>query len=106
MPTNAASGSSPAVSTKTPDMPADPTVEERNTNTLLEIDGAALFQTLLDNREQLVAQNMLEEGHSKEEAEGEIDMLLSILTLFKAAHLELRFSSRAELNVHLEFASE
>ncbi len=106
MPTKAASGSLPAVSVKAPVSPADPTVEERNINTLLEIDGAALFQTLVDNREQLVAQNMLEEGHSKDEAEGEVDTLLSILTLFKAARLELGFGSRAELNVHLEFASE
>lgn len=106
IPTKAPSGSSTEVSAKAPVTPADPTVAERNINTLLEIDGAALYQTLADNREQLVAQNMLEKGHSQEEAEGEIDMLLSILTLFKQARLELGFGSHAELNVHLEFASE
>lgn len=100
-----AGSTEPATTSPSPPK-ADPRIVERDSNTLLEINGAALYQTLLDNRAQLVAQNMLEKGYSKDEAEGEIQTLLSIVTLFQAARVQLVFDSRAELNLHLEFASE
>ncbi len=76
------------------------------TNTILQVSGTALLQTLTDNLDQLIAQNMLEEGHSKDEAEAEIGMLLSIITLFKDASLQLEFDTQARLSAQLNFADQ
>jgi hypothetical protein len=58
-------------------------------NTLLVIDGATATNALSANRDQLVSQNMIEKGHTQEEAEKEIDTLLSVLNLIES--LEVRF---------------
>ena len=56
---------------------------------------------LADNREQLIAQNMLEEGNNRKEAEGEIDAILDIVGLFKNLRGKL-----ANMSGQLEFALE
>ena len=58
-------------------------------NTLLLIDAAAATSALVINRDQLVSQNMIEKGHTQEEAQQEIDTLLSLLGLIES--LEIRF---------------
>ena len=52
----------------------------------------SLEQLLQDNREQLIAQNMLEKGHGRSAAEGEIDGLLTLLSFVEDARLQLRSS--------------
>ncbi len=74
-----------------------------NSNTLLEVDGASLKSILQQNQRQLVAQNMLEKGHTKEEAEGEIGTLLKILDLVKRGAVGLAFDGDAKVVVTLEF---
>lgn len=49
------------------------------TNTALRIDGPVLREMLEANRDHLVTQNMLKEGHTKAEAEFQIGILLGIL---------------------------
>jgi len=49
-----------------------------------------LRDALLDNREQLVTQNMLTEGNSREEAEAAIGLLLEVMTHFNGAGLQLK----------------
>ncbi len=49
----------------------------------------ALRDILADNQEQLIAQNMLEKGHSREEAEREIGVLLELLPWFDRLALRL-----------------
>jgi hypothetical protein len=71
-------------------------------NTLLRIDGTGLWSILSLNRDQLIAQNMLEKGHSRAEAEGEIDGLLALITLFEKAELSLGFQPQVELNMSLD----
>ncbi len=71
------------------DEPAGPNAA----NTMAVLDIAWLEQLLQDNRAQLVANNMLEKGHSKEAAEQEIDVLMTILSLFENADLKLKTSS-------------
>jgi hypothetical protein len=44
---------------------------------------------LADNRTQLIAQNMLEKGHDEEAAESEVDALLALLDVFRAADLRI-----------------
>lgn len=61
------------------------------TNTLARADLAALRQILDDNRGQLVAQNMLSEGNTKEEAEQEIGTLLNILGI--SQHASFQFTA-------------
>lgn len=72
-------------------------------NTLFEIEAASVRQALEDNREQLVAQNMLGKGKTKEAAEAEIGTLLSLIDLLRKATLELTFERDATLQttVHL-----
>lgn len=59
-------------------------------NTHVRADLAALRKVLEDNRRHLVSQNMLEEGNSKEEAEGAIGAQLAILELLRGASLGLK----------------
>ncbi len=71
-------------------------------NTNLVINAGPINEILNDNREQLISQNMLEEGHSREEAEGAINLLLELVKCFRSAQLELdREGDRLELNAKL-----
>lgn len=73
-------------------------------NTAARIDLPVLRSVLNDNRDQLVAQNMLEEGHSKAEADAAIGVLLSIADWFRNASLDLdvaqkRVDMKLEINL-------
>lgn len=73
-------------------------------NTQLEIQPSNLEAVLRDNLDQLVAQNMLEKGHSKQAAEGEIGVLLSLIQLFQSGQMELvSQSSELKLSAQLDF---
>lgn len=60
-----------------------------NSNTELRLHGGVLQSVLRDNQEQLIAQNMLEEGNTREEAEGEIALLLAALGFIKDTSITL-----------------
>jgi len=75
-------------------------------NTFLTIDGKAVKSILESNRGQLVAQNMLEKGHSKKDAEQEIGILLSLISVIQSASLDLDFSEQADLKVTVEIVDE
>ena len=49
----------------------------------------ALRQVLQDNREQLIAQRMLEDGNTRDEATALIDLLLTVVGYFKEASVTL-----------------
>ena len=73
-------------------------------NTALQIHTAALRQILQDNREPLIAQNMLEKGHDQAAAEKEIDLLMKIVQAIQGANVSLttddhllRFSAELKL---------
>lgn len=57
-------------------------------NTRLKIDGQMLHKILMDNRESLIAQNMLNEGNDRKAAESQIEILFEIADLFKDASLD------------------
>lgn len=59
-------------------------------NTALTIDAAPLTAILSDNRELLITQNMLSEGHTREEAETAIGTLLNIIHRLDRFALRLR----------------
>ena len=75
-------------------------------NTNLTVDFAAIKRVLESNRTQLVSQNILEKGHSKAEAEKEIETLLSILALFRTGTGSLRFDDHVRLNLELEITTD
>ncbi|MBI1372379.1 MAG: hypothetical protein GC159_06410 [Phycisphaera sp.] len=78
-------------------------------NTLLEINGAATHQALAANREQLIAQNMIKEGHTREQAEAAINGLLQLVELIKAADVHLTRTDKTlslELGVQIKPVSE
>jgi len=70
-----------------------------NSDAVLHFD--ALREILADNREQLVAQNMLTEGHSREEAETAIGVLLELVGWFDQLALSLD-TTPSELRGSLE----
>lgn len=61
-------------------------------NSFVQLDVSGLSDILDDNRPQLVAQNMLSEGHTKKEAEQEIGDLLSLLDAIKDASLDFKIN--------------
>jgi hypothetical protein len=62
---------------------------ETGVNTNVTINAATVGDALEDNREQLISQNMLQEGHSREEAEAAIDLLFRVVRYFKGAGVSL-----------------
>lgn len=68
-------------------------------NTQARTDFAALRAILQDNRRHLIAQNMVEKGHSREEAEVEIDSLVGLLDLVD--DLGLRFSATDQMRLEI-----
>ena len=64
-------------------------------NTIVEVDGGLAAELLKENREQLIAQNMLEKGHSPEAAAKEIDLLLALVGYFRDSTLRLTPTDKA-----------
>lgn len=56
-------------------------------NTMMTLDGQMLHKILGENAESLIAQNMVEEGNSRKEAQEQIGIILLIADLFKDAKL-------------------
>lgn len=71
------------------------------TNTLLLVNGARAADALAANRAQLVSQNMIEKGHTHEEAADEIGILLRLLNLVESLQVRLQISEGAELTTVL-----
>ena len=72
-------------------------------NTSLKLLVPAISESLADNREQLISQNMLQEGHSREEAEAAIGLLFEIVRCFKGAWMNLeRVDQQLSLGLSLE----
>ncbi|MCP4172044.1 MAG: hypothetical protein GY758_14865, partial [Fuerstiella sp.] len=64
-----------------------------STNTHAQLQGGVLKQVLNDNRGQLVSQNMLSDGNSREEAEAVIDLLLEVVGYFQNASANIDVTS-------------
>lgn len=75
-------------------------------NTEAILHGEPLRQVLRDNREQLISQNVLEKGHSREAAAHEIDLFLGLLEVAREARLQLLTKGQAlELTLTITTAS-
>jgi hypothetical protein len=72
------------------------------TNTSVEIDARVLSRILNENRESLIANNMLEEGHGRKEAEDEIGILLAIVDMLNDGRLDFQIKpDEMRLNLQL-----
>ncbi len=58
-------------------------------HSVAQIDGLQLASILTANKEHLIRQNMLEKGQSREQAEGEINLMTTVLKLLGQARLNL-----------------
>jgi hypothetical protein len=58
-------------------------------NTLVEMSPGPVGKLLRENREQLIAQNMLEKGHAREAAEKEIDVFIALVNAVREARISL-----------------
>jgi hypothetical protein len=77
------------------------------TNSLVELDGVQLASILKANRENLIRQNMVEEGNSREEAETQIDLILTVLEQLDKVKLDVGIrgeKTRAELRIELDLS--
>ena len=81
---------------------ADPNSGAIKDNTQAALSADSLQAVLNDNRGQLIAQNMLEEGHTREEAEAVIDLILEVIGFFDSASLRLGVADKTmDLEVDL-----
>ena len=74
-------------------------------NTHARLYADSLQEILSDNREQLIAQNMLEDGNSREEAEAVIDLLMQFIGYYRDSTLRLGNSDdqlEAEFTIRLK----
>jgi hypothetical protein len=69
-------------------------------NTYLELTGRGISEALEQNRDQIITNNMLEKGHSREEAEAEFNVLTQILKM--ATKLVIDFEVGKEANLKFD----
>jgi hypothetical protein len=87
------------------DLAAKPASTKAKENTLLEVAAQPIGKLLQDNREQLIAQNMLEKGHSRAEAEKEVDVFVALVNAVKNARVSLTPTDKTiSLDVEIETA--
>jgi hypothetical protein len=84
---------------------ADASTEKRGakrvaSNTGMRLDAKNLGIALNDNREQLIANNMISDGHTREEAEQQIGILMEVLGLFREASFDLK-TTDGQLRIEL-----
>lgn len=77
-----------------------------NANTTMVLDVKSIASLLLENRETLITNNVLEKGHSRQQAEEEVDLLFTVLGMFKELRASLSFQEATELSLQLDLQSE
>ena len=73
-------------------------------NSYLRLSAPVLRQVLEDNRDHLISQNMLEQGHAQDEASAQVSLLLGIVDWFEGAEVRLERTEdalRLQLDVSL-----
>ena len=74
-------------------------------NTAIRLNANTLSEALDDNRDQLVAQNMIKKGQTREESQHEIGLLLEALTLFKGMSFDMK-TTGGELKLELSIQTK
>lgn len=76
------------------------TTRGESSNTTIKLNAKALGEALADNREQLIAQNMIKKGQTREESAREIGLLLEVLGLFEGMSFDVK-TTGGELKLEL-----
>ena len=87
---------------------AQPPKPLTGTHSMLELNGAQLASILKANRKNLVRQNIVEKGHTQEQAETEVDMLTTAINTVSSVVLNVgtdKGRSKISLKVHLNLPS-
>jgi hypothetical protein len=93
------------VSEETPIETADDVSGDSRINLALDLQAQGVRQALEDNREHLIAQNILKKGQSRAEAEGEIGVLFELLKLIESAGIRVSTTDDSfDANLTLKFA--
>lgn len=71
-------------------------------HSLVEIQGPQVASILAANRESMIRQNMVEKGHTREQAEGEIDTLCLIVGAVRKLEIAAGGEGSAQVTVKLE----
>jgi hypothetical protein len=77
-----------------------------NANTTMVLDVQSIASLLFENRETLITNNVLEKGHSRQQAEEEVDLLFIVLGIFKELRASLSFQESTELSLELDIQPE
>lgn len=86
---------------------AQTTSDHPMVNTAIALDAGVLQAVLDENRNQLISQNMLSEGNSREEAEFAIGLLLELVGYFRDASINLKSEDdQLLLQFGIQFKSE
>ncbi len=76
--------------------------DQAKKNTILEVHSAALKAVLLENRQQIIAGNMISKGQTEEQADQEFQSLLLIADLLKKVAIVLNVGSEVALQLTVE----
>ena len=72
-------------------------------NTRLSVDAKELARILNDNLQPMVAANMLEKGNTRQQAENEVAIMLSIVKMFKNVQLDFEVKpDQMQLDLRVE----
>ena len=73
------------------------------THSLVELDGAQLGSILSANRENMIRGNMVDKGNTREQAESEINSLLTVIKYIKRVGLALGVDKgRSKISLHVQ----
>ncbi len=75
-------------------------------NSMLRLDGDLLNRALAANRQQLISQNMVEKGHTQEEAAAEVDILLQAVQLVQSLRFAFTVNEQASIDIDLQLSSQ
>lgn len=84
---------------------ANPTTRGKSSNTAIKLNARMLGESLNDNRDQLIAQNMIKKGQTRGESQREIGMLLELLGLFEGLSFDVK-TTGGELKLELSIQTK
>ncbi|MDP6637263.1 MAG: hypothetical protein QGG42_20390 [Phycisphaerae bacterium] len=88
---------------------AQPPSPPAGVHSMVELDGGQLASILKANSKNLIRQNIVEKGHTKQQAQAELDMILAAIRSVSKMNLSVgvdKMRSKISLEVHLNMPAE
>ena len=81
--------------------------ESSDSNTMISLQAATIKKLLVDNRQTMIAQSMVNSGKSRRQAEAEIDLILSLIDYVQDGSLDFRVEpQQMKLALQLNFQED